>query len=64
MLVPRNHVMVEIIEEVGRGEFAGLEAYMKALSNPYGCDDEVEEAWLEPAPSKPRLGVELLSCSS
>jgi len=64
VLVPRNHVMVEIIEEVGRGEFAGLEAYMKALSNPYGCDDEVEEAWLEPAPSKPRLGVELLSCSS
>ena len=64
VLVPRNHVMVEIIEEVGRGEFAGLEAYMKALSNPYGCDDEVEEAWLEPAPSKPRLGVELLSCCS
>lgn len=64
VLVPRNHIMVGIIDEVERGEFSGLEAYMKALENPYGCDQDVDAAWLEPAPSKPRLGVELLSCSS
>ena len=64
VLVPRNHVMVGIIGEVERGDLSGLKAYMKALENPYGCDKDVDASWLEPAPSKPRLGVELLSCSS
>lgn len=64
VLVPRNHVMVGIIDEVERGDYSGLQAYMKALENPYACDKDVEASWLEPGPSKPRLGVELLSCSS
>lgn len=64
VIVPRNHIMVGIIDEVERGDVSGLEAYMKALENPYGCQETVEPSWLEPAPSKPRLGVELLSCSS
>lgn len=62
-IVPRNHVMVEIISDVEQGNFDTLRAYMDALMNPYS-EENLEDAWLEPAPSQPRLGVELLSCSS
>ena len=62
-VIPRNHVMVGIISDVEQGDFSSLEAYMKALMNPYE-DEGLKGEWLEAAPSKPRLGVELLSCSS
>jgi uncharacterized protein YdiU (UPF0061 family) len=66
VIVPRNHVMVALINEVEQGDLSGLESYMKALRDPYGCDAKglVRDEWLEPAPSRPRMGVELLSCSS
>lgn len=37
--------------------------YMAALLQPYNASG-LDPAWLEPAPQKCRLGVELLSCSS
>lgn len=36
---------------------------MRALLQPYSGEG-LDPAWLEPAPKKCRLGVELLSCSS
>lgn len=38
-------------------------SYMAALLKPYSGEG-LDPAWLEPAPKKCRLGVELLSCSS
>ena len=62
-IVPRNHVMVSIISDVEQGNHETLCEYLKALESPY-VDDGLEPEWLEPAPVQPRLGVELLSCSS
>ena len=62
-IVPRNHVMVSIISDVEQGDFSSLREYMDALMNPYS-EENLKDWWLEPAPSQPRLGVELLSCSS
>lgn len=62
-IVPRNHVMVGIISDVEQGDFDSLREYMDALMDPYS-EDSLKDSWLEPAPSQPRLGVELLSCSS
>lgn len=62
-LVPRNHVLVSLIDEVERGDTAGLEAYMAALARPYE-DGVGEAAWKVPAPRQIRKGIELLSCSS
>jgi len=62
-IVPRNHVMVDIISDVEQGNFDSLREYMDALLSPYS-EENLKDAWLEPAPSQPRLGVELLSCSS
>jgi len=64
-IVPRNHVMVSIISDVESGNAQPLVEYMNALLQPYTEDSGlIKPEWLEPAPSKPRLGVELLSCSS
>ena len=64
-IVPRNHVMVSIISDVESGDSESLVEYMNALLQPYSEESGlVKPEWLEPAPSKPRLGVELLSCSS
>ena len=38
-------------------------SYMAALLQPYSSNG-LDPAWLEPAPKKCRMGVELLSCSS
>ncbi|KAL4419101.1 hypothetical protein ABPG77_010040 [Micractinium sp. CCAP 211/92] len=62
-VVPRNHVMVGIISEAEIGNYAPLHSYMAALLKPYSGEG-LDPAWLEPAPKKCRLGVELLSCSS
>lgn len=62
-IVPRNHVMVGIINEAEEGNYEPLHKYMKALAQPYE-EIGLEDGWLEPAPKKCRLGVELLSCSS
>jgi uncharacterized protein YdiU (UPF0061 family) len=64
-IIPRNHVMVSIISDVESGNTQSLVEYMNALLQPYSGDSGlIKPEWLEPAPSKPRLGVELLSCSS
>lgn len=62
-IIPRNHVMVDIISQVEDGDYTTLHEYMTCLRNPYS-DENVREEWKEPAPPEPRLGVELLSCSS
>jgi uncharacterized protein YdiU (UPF0061 family) len=62
-IVPRNHVLVRIIEAAERGEYAPLHSYLEALRRPY-CGEGLEAKWVEAAPAEPRLGVELLSCSS
>jgi len=63
-IVPRNHVMVSIISDVEAGNTQSLVEYMNALLHPYSESALIKPEWLDPAPSKPRLGVELLSCSS
>eukprot|EP00889_Picochlorum_renovo_P003634 jgi/Picre1/30664/NNA_006025.t1 len=62
-IIPRNHVMVEIISQVEEGDYNALHEYMACLRNPYS-DENIRDEWKEPAPPEPRLGVELLSCSS
>ena len=62
-IIPRNHVMVEIISQVEEGDYNTLHEYMACLRNPYS-EENIREEWKEPAPPEPRLGVELLSCSS
>lgn len=68
-IIPRNHVLVEIIGEAEGGNYELLEEYLEAVQNPY-CAEPMHKAaaahpsWFEPAPKKSRLGVELLSCSS
>ena len=62
-VIPRNAVMVDIIAEAEGGNYHPLHAYMAALARPYSGEG-LDPAWLEPAPREPRLGVELLSCSS
>ncbi|PRW57632.1 seleno O isoform B [Chlorella sorokiniana] len=62
-IIPRNHVMVDIIGEAETGNYEPLHRYMRALLSPYSGEG-LDPAWLEPAPKQCRLGVELLSCSS
>eukprot|EP00887_Chlorella_sp_A99_P003723 scaffold7.g3723.t1 len=63
-IVPRNHVMVDIIGEVEAGNYEGLHRYLAALQRPYTEGPHLDAKWTEPAPRQCRLGVELLSCSS
>ena len=51
------------VAEAEGGNYHPLHAYMAALARPYSGEG-LDPAWLEPAPREPRLGVELLSCSS
>jgi len=62
-IIPRNHVIVDIISEAEEGNYTPLLDYMRALERPYH-ELGLNPDWSEPAPSKARLGVELLSCSS
>jgi uncharacterized protein YdiU (UPF0061 family) len=68
-IIPRNHVLVDIIGEAEDGNYDLLEEYLDVLQTPY-CTETVTKAqashpsWFVPAPKKSRLGVELLSCSS
>lgn len=62
-IIPRNHVLVDIISEVEVGNYDPLMKYMNALLKPYDGEG-LQAGWLVPAPLKSRLGVELLSCSS
>ncbi|KAL4852996.1 hypothetical protein ACK3TF_005970 [Chlorella vulgaris] len=62
-IVPRNHVMLGITAEAEAGNYEPLHRYMAALLQPYTATG-LDPAWLEPAPKKCRVGVELLSCSS
>lgn len=62
-LIPRNHVLVELIAEVERGQLDRFHAFLAALRTPYE-EGVGEAAWKQPAPREARLGVELLSCSS
>lgn len=62
-IIPRNHVLVDIIGEAEAGDYEPLHRYLKALETPY-VKDRVDPAWCKPAPKKCRVGVELLSCSS
>lgn len=62
-IIPRNHVMVGIIQSAEDGDYVPLQRYYEALERPYE-ERGVEEEWKEPAPTKSRMGVELLSCSS
>ena len=62
-VIPRNHVMVGIIGDAERGEYASLHAYLEALKTPYS-EEGVEAGWRVPGPKQSRMGVELLSCSS
>ncbi|KAL4433856.1 hypothetical protein ABPG75_000297 [Micractinium tetrahymenae] len=62
-IIPRNHVMVNIISEAEVGNYEPLHSYMAALLRPYSGEG-LDPAWLEPAPKQCRMGVELLSCSS
>jgi len=62
-IIPRNHVMVGIIQSAEDGDYEPLQRYYEALERPYE-ERGVEEGWKEPAPTKSRMGVELLSCSS
>jgi hypothetical protein len=55
--------MVDIIGKVEAGDHEALRPYMEALRKPY-IGEGLDPAWTEPAPKGPRLGVELLSCSS
>lgn len=62
-IVPRNHVLVEIISAAENGDFTPLQHYLRALETPYN-EKDLDPSWLIPGPARPRLGVELLSCSS
>lgn len=62
-IVPRNHILLQIISEVEKGNYDSLHKYLKSLKNPY-IEEGIDSTWLQPAPSKARLGIELLSCSS
>ncbi|PSC69159.1 seleno O [Micractinium conductrix] len=62
-VIPRNHVMGDIIGDAEQGNYESLHRYMAALLRPYEADG-LDPAWLEPAPKECRVGVELLSCSS
>lgn len=62
-IVPRNHVMVEIIQAAEEGNYEPLKEYYHALLDPYE-NKGLKEEWVLPAPKKCRLGIELLSCSS
>lgn len=62
-IIPRNHVLVEIISAAEDGDYMPLQRYLNALEYPYSSEG-LDPAWLVPGPARPRLGVELLSCSS
>ncbi|GAB4819866.1 hypothetical protein N2152v2_006912 [Parachlorella kessleri] len=62
-VVPRNHVLVEVINHAEQGDYAPLHKYMGVLLRPYSSEG-VDPSYLEPAPLQCRMGVELLSCSS
>ena len=65
VIVPRNHVLVGIIGAAEEGDYGPLHRYLDALKTPYSeGGEEIEPGWLEPGPKAPRMGVELLSCSS
>ncbi len=56
--------VVQIIKASEAGDDEPLHEYMKAVTTPFADHSDVNKRWLEPGPRDPRVGVELLSCSS
>jgi len=53
-IIPRNHLVEDILAAAERDDLSGMERFMSAIRNPYGYTAEQEEYAALPAPASCR----------